>query len=71
MKNNTELTEKELAIQAYRTAKEKYHAAVERFNWATSENFDIANEELTLALHQYNFETKRLKTLLGEDAKNV
>ena len=71
MKDNTEMNEKELAIQAYHAAKEKYHEAVEKFNWATSENFDMVNEELTLALHQYNFEAKRIKTLLGVEPNNV
>ena len=60
-----ELSERDVAILNYRKAQKEYYSALERLNWVDGDMFDIANEEVSVALMKFNVEAKKVKAICG------
>ena len=46
---------------------EAYKDAMQKFNWADEDVFEIANEELSLAQMKLNVSAKKVKMLMAEN----
>ena len=53
--------------EEYKKAQETYKDAMQKFNWADEDVFEIANEELSLAQMKLNVSAKKVKMLMMEN----
>ena len=62
-KKQIDFSEKEMALQNMLAARDELNRAMQMFNYATDEYFEIANTELTIAELKYNVAIQKLKKL--------
>ena len=67
MAQTTTITALDIAKEEYKKAQEAYKDAMQKFNWADEDVFEIANEELSLAQMKRNVSAKKVKMLMAEN----
>ena len=70
MKTQKAPNEKEIALMQMVEARDEYERALDMFNYAIDEYFDIANMELTIAKLRYDICVKKVR-LLCKDGKDL
>lgn len=70
MKTQKGPNEKEIALMQMVEARDEYERALDMFNYAIDEYFDIANMELTIAKLRYDVCVKKVR-LLCKDGKDL
>lgn len=70
MKTQKAPNEKEIALMQMVEARDEYERALDMFNYAIDEYFDIANMELTIAKLRYDVCVKKVR-LLCKDGKDL
>ena len=67
MAHTTTITALDIAKEEYKQAQEAYKDAMQKFNLADEDVFEIANEELSLAQMKLNVSAKKVKMLMAEN----
>ena len=70
MKTQKAPNENEIALMQMVEARDEYERALDMFNYAIDEYFDIANMELTIAKLRYDVCVKKVR-LLCKDGKDL